>query len=150
MSRVCTLVASLLLVSPPPIGAQTAAAPVAVPSVMNVADIPWGPPGGGNGYPVGLRTARLATDPVTGGISYYALFPSGSRFDRHWHTHDEFVVVAKGTVTITLGDAVHTLGTGAYVVIPGRLPHVWEVPAGQDAVIFVRRAGPADFHFVKP
>ncbi len=148
MNRTFAPVALLLLVLQPSVGAQTAA-PAAQPSVMSVADIPWGPPGGGNGYPVGLRTARLGTDPATGGITYYALFPAGSRFDRHWHTHDEFVVVAKGTVTITLGDKVHTLGAGAYVVIPGTLSHIWEVPAGQDAVIFVRRAGPADFHFVK-
>jgi len=140
----------LLLALQPAIGeARQAAAPVTEPRVMSLTDIPWGPPGGGNGYPVGLRTARLGADPVTGGISYYALFPAGSRFDRHWHTHDEFVVVARGTVTITLGQQAHTLGPGAYIVIPGKLSHVWDVPAGEDAVIFVRRAGPADFHFVK-
>jgi mannose-6-phosphate isomerase-like protein (cupin superfamily) len=129
--------------------AQQAAAPATEPRVMSVDDIPWGPPGGGDGYPVGLRTARLSTDPTTGGMSYYARFPAGSRFDRHWHTHDEYVVVARGTITITLGEKVHTLGAGAYIVIPGKLSHVWDVPADQDAVIFVRRAGPADFHFVK-
>lgn len=129
--------------------AQPSTAPATEPRVMSVDDIPWGPPGGGNGYPVGLRTARLSTDPATGGVSYYARFPAGSRFDRHWHTHDEYVVVARGTITITLGEKVHTLGAGAYIVIPGKLPHVWDVPTGEDAVIFVRRAGPADFHFVK-
>jgi len=35
-------------------------------------------------------------------------------------------------------------------VIPGALNHSWTVPAGgADAVILVRRAGPADFNFVE-
>ena len=131
-----------------PVMAQTQEpSTITAPRVMDLADIPWGPPGGGNGYPEGLRTARRGTDPLSGGITYYALFPAGSRFDRHWHTHDEFVVVAQGPVSITLGEQSHTLDTGAYIVIPGKLSHLWEVPAGNDAIILVRRAGPADFHF---
>ena len=36
------------------------------------------------------------------------------------------------------------------MVIPERMPHSWDVPAGADAVVLVRRRGPADFHFVDP
>lgn len=119
--------------------------PLAIP----LADIPWGPPGGGNGVPVGVQTARQGTDPVTGGITYYAKFPAGSHFDTHWHTHDEFVVVVQGTVTIVLGEDSHSVSTGSYIVIPGKLNHSWDVPeGGEDAVIVVRRGGPADFHFL--
>lgn len=113
-------------------------------------DINWGPPGGGNGYPVGVRSARQGIDPVTGGITYYALFPAGSHFDLHWHTHDEFVVVVQGKVTIQLGDEAHDVEVGSYIVIPGMLNHSWDVPAGgEDAIILVRRAGPADFNFIE-
>lgn len=119
------------------------------PLALQLADVPWGPPGGGNGFPVGVRTARQGTDPVTGGITYYAMFPAGSHFDLHWHTHDEFVVVVQGRVTIELGSETHSLTPGAYIVIPGTLNHSWDVPAGEDAVILVRRAGPADFHFAE-
>ena len=119
------------------------------PLALPLADVPWGPPGGGNGAPVGVQTALQGTDPETGGITYYAKFPAGSHFDRHWHTHDEFVVVVQGTVTIVLGENSHVVGTGSYIVIPGKLEHSWDVPAGgEDAVIVVRRAGPADFHYV--
>ncbi|MCH2356193.1 MAG: cupin domain-containing protein [Pseudomonadales bacterium] len=115
---------------------------------VDLADISWGPPGGGNGVPMGVRTARQGIDPATGGVTYYAMFPAGSHFDLHWHTHDEFVVVVQGTVTIELGEETYSLELGSYVVIPGRMNHSWDVPEGDDVVILVRRAGPADFNFV--
>ena len=97
-----------------------------------------------------MRTARQGIDPETGGITYYAMFPAGSHFDTHWHTYDEHVVVVKGEVTIVLGDEATDLTVGSYVVIPGELNHSWDVPAGgSEAVIVVRRVGPADFHFVQ-
>ncbi|MCH7816390.1 MAG: cupin domain-containing protein [Proteobacteria bacterium] len=119
-----------------------------MPLAINLDAVNWGPPGGGNGFPVGVRTARQGSDPVTGGITYYALFPADSHFDLHWHTHDEFVVVVKGSVTIVLGQQSHSLSPGSYIVIPGKMKHSWDVPAGDDVVILVRRGGPADFHFV--
>ena len=120
------------------------------PLAIDLEDLRWGAPGGGNGFPVGVRTARQGVDPDTGGITYYAMFPAGSHFDLHWHSHDEYVVVVAGELSIQLGEQTHSLSVGSYVVIPGELPHSWPVPAGKtDAVILVRRAGPADFHFVE-
>ena len=120
------------------------------PLAIDLKDVPWGAPGGGNGFPVGVRTARQGVDPDTGGITYYAMFPAGSHFDLHWHSYDEYVVVVSGELSIQLGEQTHSLSVGSYVVIPGELPHSWTVPAGEtDAVILVRRAGPADFHFVE-
>ncbi len=120
------------------------------PLAIDLKDVPWGAPGGGNGFPVGVRTARQGVDPDTGGITYYAMFPAGSHFDLHWHSHDEYVVVVSGELSIQLGEQTHSLSVGSYVVIPGEMPHSWTVPAGEtDAVILVRRAGPADFHFVE-
>ncbi|MFT4862069.1 MAG: mannose-6-phosphate isomerase-like protein (cupin superfamily) [Pseudohongiellaceae bacterium] len=117
---------------------------------INLDAIAWGPPGGGNGFPVGVRTAQQGLDSATLGVTYYALFPAGSKFDSHWHSHDEFVVVAKGSVNIVLADEVYALTAGAYIVIPGAVKHEWIVPQGaEDAIILVRRAGPADFHFAE-
>ena len=118
------------------------------PVAVNVAELQWGQAGDGSVAPVGTRTAPQGVDPNTGGVTYYAWFPAGGHFDLHWHSHNEFVTVVQGPVTIALGEHVHNLQTGAYVVIPGGLPHYWDVPASGDAIILVRRAGPADFHFV--
>lgn len=118
--------------------------------VVDLDTIEWGPAGGGNGFPVGVRTARQGIDPSTGGITYFAMFPAGSHFKLHRHTHDEFVVVVSGALQIQLGDQEHSLDVGSYVVIPGSLNHAWTVPSlGKDAIILVRRAGPADFEFIE-
>ena len=118
------------------------------PQAVNLDEIEWGPPGGGNGSPLGLRTARQGLDPVTGGVTYYAMFPAGTHFDLHWHSHDEFVVVVQGSVVFQLGMQTHELRAGAYVAIPGGMHHSWDVPDSGEVIILVRRAGPADFHFV--
>ena len=140
----------LLLASPEPSVSQSTVTQFRVdPLVIELDAIRWGEPGGGNGVPIGVQTSRQGIDPETGGITYYAKFPAGSHFDLHWHTHDEFVVVASGELTIVLGDESHDLSVGSYIVIPGKLNHSWDVPvAGEDAIILVRRAGPADFNFV--
>ena len=118
-------------------------------TAIDLEEVEWGPPGGGNGFPVGVQTARQGVDLETGGVTYYALFPAGSHFDLHWHTYDEYVVVVQGELTIRLGEEDHALAVGSYVVIPGSLNHSWTVPSGgEDAIILVRRAGPADFNFV--
>ena len=139
MKTVCLLIQCCL------IQATLATEPLAI----DLNDVPWGEPGRGNGFPVGVRTARQGLNPNIGGVTYYALFPAGSHYDLHWHSHDEYVVVVAGELSIQLGEQTHSLSVGSYVVIPGELPHSWTVPAGEkDAVILVRRAGPADFRFV--
>ena len=117
---------------------------------IDLNDVPWGASGGGNGFPVGVRTARQGLNPNIGRVTYYALFPAGSHFDPHWHSHDEYVVVVAGELSFQLGEQTYSLSVGSSVVIPGELPHSWTVPSGgKDAVILVRRAGPADFNFVE-
>lgn len=119
------------------------------PIAINLDEVQWGPPGGGNGVPLGTRTAQQRVDDKTGGITYYALFPASTHFDLHWHTHDEFVSVMSGAVTLVLGDKSYDLQAGAYVVIPVGMNHSWDVPDDGDVVILVSRAGPADFHFIE-
>jgi len=118
------------------------------PMAVNLAELQWGTAGDGSVAPAGTRTALQGVDPDTGGVTYYAWFPAGGHFDLHWHSYDEYVTVVQGPVTIALGENVRSLQTGAYVVIPGGLPHYWDVPRSGDAIILVRRAGPADFNFV--
>ena len=117
---------------------------------INLDEVQWSEPGGGNGSPLGLRVSRLGIDPVTEGITYLAMFPAGTHFDLHWHTHDEFVSVQKGSVVLELGDETYTLNAGAYIVIPGMMNHSWDIPEDGEVVILVRRAGPADRTYVTP
>ncbi|WP_187289154.1 cupin domain-containing protein [Robiginitalea biformata] len=115
---------------------------------INLDDVEWGEAGDGSIAPAGTRTALQSTNPNTGGISYYAWFPAGGFFDEHWHTHDEYVVLISGEVTIKLGKEIYNLKPGAFIVIPGEMPHYWDIPETGDAIILVKRDGPPDFHFV--
>lgn len=121
------------------------------PAVIDVDAVAWGPPGYTPRFAQGTQTFQLGVDPDTGGPTYLARFPAGSHFDLHWHTHSEYVVVIEGEGTLVLGGETHSIGPGNYIVIPERMPHSWDVPDGQEAlVILVRRRGPADFNFVDP
>ena len=120
------------------------------PLVVNWRTVEWGPPSDRAGFPAGLRNAPLATDPQTGGPTYLARFPAGSRFEMHWHTHTETVVVLQGTVDIVLDGQRYTATEGSYIIIPGKAHHEWHVPNTGDVVLLARRDGPADFHFVAP
>ena len=138
----CAGVAALGGAQPPPAGEA--------PLVMNWRSAEWGPPSNRPRYPAGLRNAPISTDPETGGVTYLARFPAGSRFDMHWHTHTETVVVLEGAVDIILDGTRHTATEGSYVIIPGTAQHEWRVHEDADVVLFARRDGPPDFHFVEP
>lgn len=115
---------------------------------INLADVEWGEPADGSIAPAGTRTALQSTNPNTGGVSYYTWFPAGGFFDQHWHTQDEYVVLISGEATISLGKDLYNLEPGAFIVIPGGIPHYWDIPKTGDAIILVKRDGPPDFHFV--
>ena len=124
-------------------------AAVPLPPPFRLADAKWGEPYSGPlGFPKGAQRVSLGTDPRTGGETYYARFPAGTRFAPHWHAHGEYAVVLRGRVTHVLGKERHLLVVGDYVVVPAKVPHGWEVDPGDDVYLLIRRDGPADFNFV--
>jgi len=144
------LASAAILAAPTSAPAQTQDQSGVEPQVVDFRDVEWGLPGTTPRFPLGVQTAQLGVDRDSGGPTYLARFPAGSHFDLHWHTHDEYVVVMSGGVTLVLGEDTHSLSQGDYVVIPGSMSHSWDVPEGQPVVILVRRGGPADFNFVDP
>jgi quercetin dioxygenase-like cupin family protein len=110
----------------------------------------WSEPYNGPlGYPKGAQRASLGIDARTGGETYYARFPAGSRFAMHWHANAEYAVVLRGTLTHVVGTQRQTLRAGDYVVIPPKVAHGWEADAGGDVYLLIRRDGPADFNFIE-
>ncbi|MDE0827622.1 MAG: cupin domain-containing protein [Vicinamibacterales bacterium] len=125
--------------------------PQPAPLVMNWKTVTWDPPAPDRPrFPTGLQNAQITIDPGTGGPTYLARFPAGSRFEMHWHTYTETAVVMEGTVDIVLDGTRHTASAGSYIIIPGKAHHTWIVPEDGDVVLLARRDGPADFHFVGP
>jgi mannose-6-phosphate isomerase-like protein (cupin superfamily) len=110
----------------------------------------WSEPYNGPlGYPKGAQKASLGIDPVSGGETYYARFPAGSRFELHWHSHSEYAVVLRGRVTHILGTESQSLAEGDYVIVPAKMNHGWKVDGSSDVFFLIRRDGPADFNFVE-
>ncbi len=134
-----------------PVASAQEETPQPSPLVMNWKSAVWDPPGPDRPrFPAGLRNSQIAVDPNTGGPTYLARFPAGSRFEMHWHTYAETAVVMEGAVDIILDGTRHTATTGSYIIIPGKAHHTWIVPDDADVVLLARRDGPADFHFVDP
>jgi quercetin dioxygenase-like cupin family protein len=118
-------------------------------TLFRLATAEWSEPYNGPlGYPKGAQRASLGTDPRTGGETYYARFPAGSRFALHWHAHAECAVVLRGKVTHIVGKDRYSLEAGDYVAIPPKVAHGWEADASGDVFMLIRRDGPADFNFV--
>jgi quercetin dioxygenase-like cupin family protein len=105
---------------------------------------------GPSGLPKGAQRVVLGTDPKSGGDTYYAHFPAGTRFELHWHAYQEYAVVLRGKVIHTLGTEKSSMQAGDYVVIPPRIAHGWEVDPSGDAYLLIRRDGPDDLNFVRP
>jgi len=116
---------------------------------FSLATIKWSEPYDGPlGFPKGAQRATVSVDASTGGETYYARFPAGSRFEMHWHAHAEYAVVLRGKVTHFWGDQSQSLNPGDYVIIPAKTNHGWQIAAGEDAFLLIRRDGAADFNFV--
>ena len=117
---------------------------------FRLATAQWSEPYSGPlGYPKGAQRASLGVDSRSGGETYYARFPAGSRFALHWHSHAEYAVVLRGKVTHILGKNRYSLAVGDYVVIPPKVAHGWEADVREDVYLLIRRDGPADFNFVE-
>ncbi|HEY8563458.1 MAG TPA: DUF4440 domain-containing protein [Pyrinomonadaceae bacterium] len=117
---------------------------------FDLASADWSAPYDGPlGIAKGARRAVVGTDAATGGETYYAWFPAGSLFKLHWHASPEYAVVLRGKVTALLGTEKRLLAPGDYLFVPARTNHGWQIEAGEDAYLLIRRDGPADFNFVE-
>src|SRR5258708_1628963 len=116
--------------------------------VAHVAEAKWAPPKQPE-IPPGAMASPIAADPASGAPIGYAKFPGGYTFPPHWHSFNEYTVLVTGKLAFTVGGKSYDLLPGSSIVIPAKAPHKAACAAGADCVLLTRRAGPADYHFVK-
>ncbi len=97
----------------------------------------------------GAKMCVVAGDPAKGPSTLLMKFPKGMAIAPHWHTADEVVTVVSGSAVFGSGETADAsqgteLGTGSYIVIPGKNPH-WAI-VRDELVINVALDKPADFH----
>ena len=71
----------------------------------------------------------------------YFEVPPGGRTARERHAHDHGVMIVAGRARVTLGDAVHEVGEGDVVYVPGDELHCFEA-LGEEPLGFVCVVGP--------
>jgi quercetin dioxygenase-like cupin family protein len=99
--------------------------------------------------PEGVSSSPIAVDPHTKGPIGYAKFAPGVQFPAHWHSHTEYTVVLAGKPTFTLEGKEHEMTVGSYIVIPAKAVHAARCSPDGECIMLTRRAGPADYHWVK-
>lgn len=117
-------------------------------TVINLSAAKWAAPNLPE-VPPGLMAAPIAVDPKTGGPLGYAKFPPKYIFPTHWHSHAEYTLLISGNANFTMNGKTYQLSPGAYLMIPAKTHHSVTCGAESDCVLFTRRAGPIDYHFVK-
>lgn len=115
--------------------------------VAHVKDAKFAPPKAPE-IPPGALGAPIASDPNGANVGY-AKFPPGYTFPMHWHSHPEYTVLISGKGQFTVNGKTYDLEPGSYIVIPAKAHHMAKCSPGAECVLFTRRAGPADYNWVK-
>jgi|SRR5438105_1897782 len=100
-------------------------------------------------FPKGMQNAPIGIDPNTKGPTGYGRTPAGAGIAAHWHSFAEYTALLSGKGTLTIESKKHELSPGAYFVIPAKTVHQFTCGAGSECMLLTRRAGPADYNFVK-
>jgi len=98
--------------------------------------------------PPGAMGAPIASDPNGPNVGY-AKFKPGYTFPMHWHSFTEYTVLLSGKGEFTVNGKTYELEPGSYIVIPAKAHHMAKCAAGAECILLTRRAGPADYNWVK-
>jgi hypothetical protein len=115
------------------------------------ADVKYGPPP--PVLPPGAQLAVLRGDPgKKGPFALRLKLPNGYKIAPHWHSNDEELTILSGTFVLAMGDKAgentHTMQTGAYHFLPGKMHHSAE--SRGETLIEVHGEGPFDLHYLNP
>ena len=99
--------------------------------------------------PKGSQNATIGLDPNTKGATAFVKTPAGTGLPAHWHSFAEYTALLSGKGTLMIDGKSREVSAGAYFVIPAKTPHQFTCAAGADCHLLTRRAGPADYNFIK-
>jgi quercetin dioxygenase-like cupin family protein len=133
--------------------AQEATTPKPSHTLVNAANLKWGPPPG-IFEQKGATFTVISGDPSQSGIFVVRLkLQPGYRIAPHWHPTDEHVTVLSGTFQIGMGDTFDRKGlqdvsSGGYVLLPAEMRHY--AMAKTLVEVQVHGMGPFALNYVNP
>lgn len=116
--------------------------------VVHVAEAKWMTPKLPELAP-GAQASPIAVDPASGANIAYARLAPGFELPMHWHTYTEYTSLISGKLALTVDGKGHEMSPGDYAVIPPKVHHKAVCAAGSPCILLTRRAGAADYNFVK-
>jgi quercetin dioxygenase-like cupin family protein len=106
-------------------------------------------PGEGRTYDLGRITATFKVDVAGCSISEWWLEPGTAGPGLHEHPEDDVFFVLGGTVHLRVADEWHEARPGAYVHVPGGVPHDFE-NRGTERAGFLNVSVPGGFEPAMP
>src|SRR5258708_4119185 len=70
--------------------------------------------------PPGAESVLLRDDSATGGTEMLVRYASGYKFEPHWRSANERIVVVEGTMRVEVDGIEKMLGPGSYAWMPAR------------------------------
>ena len=70
--------------------------------------------------PPGAESVVLRDDAQTGATEMLVRYPAGHKFEPHWHSANERMVVVEGTMQVEVDGVTKTMGPGSYAYLPAR------------------------------
>jgi quercetin dioxygenase-like cupin family protein len=96
--------------------------------------------------PPGAESVLLRDDPATGGTEMLVRYPGGHKFEPHWHTANERMVVIEGTMRVEVDGVEKVLGPGSYAYLPARKTQNEQCVSETRCGFYVFWDGKLDFH----
>ena len=115
--------------------------------VTNLADAKWTHD---KGDPPGAESVLLREDPRTGGMELLVRFPAGHVIAPHWHSVNERVILAEGSLSVRVGDGPETVLTpGGFAFLPAREVQRLSCVSGTRCTFYIQWDGKLDNHKVQ-
>ncbi|MBJ6361486.1 cupin domain-containing protein [Paenibacillus sp. GCM10012307] len=87
----------------------------------------------GEWHSAGEGITRKIFNPADSMMSMMISFKAGSLGTAHSHPHEQITFVFSGRLTLSLDEAVHEIGPGEQIVVPGNVVH--SVVALEDSIV---------------
>jgi quercetin dioxygenase-like cupin family protein len=102
------------------------------------------------GDPPGAESVFLRQDAQTGGMELLVRYPGGHRFEPHWHSVNERILVLEGRLSVKVGeDEATSLDPGGFAFLPAKEVQRLTCTSQSRCTFYISWDGKLDTHKVQ-